>query len=157
MDGLHLACICLTQGRGEVTASDVILVDTRTILLQDFSFTGDIPGKLSVMIRNEKKYHIFSFNSVLKKKIINFHFCFPVSETFFMVGTGPRASSYGTQLSDETGSMRPLTTYRRKSVLLTLPANIDVSSIDWFSVWSQSLQTSLAQVSLIFLLSLSLS
>ena len=47
---------------------------------------------------------------------------------------------------DEEGSSRPLTKYRRQSVVLTLPAGMEVADIDWFAVWSQSLKTSLAQV-----------
>lgn len=83
-------------------------------------------------------------NTICKKEIITFEFL--LLDTYFMVGTGSKPSPYGIKIPDEEGSLAPLKTYRHKSVLLTLPPTIDVSAIDWFSVWSQSLQMSLGEV-----------
>ena len=43
-----------------------------------------------------------------------------------MVGTGPRPSGYGTQLGDETGSLRPLAAYNGRTVVLSLPPQLDL-------------------------------
>ena len=63
-----------------------------------------------------------------------------------MIGKGGKPSPFGTQVTEESGSLAPLGKYRQKSVILNLPPTTDVSEIDWFSIWSQSLQSSLAEV-----------
>ena len=55
-------------------------------------------------------------------------------DTYFMVGTGSKPSPYGTKVPDETGSLAPLKKYRRESVQLSLPANIDVRYRWWCRV-----------------------
>jgi hypothetical protein len=42
-----------------------------------------------------------------------------------MVGTGPRPSGYGSQLSDEAGSVRPLAAYQSRTIVLSLPPHLD--------------------------------
>ena len=54
------------------------------------------------------------------------NYCLTVSDTYFMVGTGPRPSGYGTQLGDETGSLRPLAAYNGRTVVLSLPPQLDL-------------------------------
>lgn len=69
-------------------------------------------------------------------------------ETFFMVGPGPSPSPYGVQLTDEEGSMASLRSYKNRTVILSLPPGIDIHSVSWLSIWSQSLQTSFADISI---------
>ena len=52
------------------------------------------------------------------------------------------------QVPDETGSLEPLGAYRNRTIMLTLPAPLDLQSVSWFSIWSQSLQSSFADISI---------
>ncbi len=52
----------------------------------------------------------------------------------------------GTAVADETGSMAPLRKYSNKTVVLSLPDGVDVTGIDWLSIWSSGLKRSLAHV-----------
>lgn len=67
-------------------------------------------------------------------------------ETFFMVGTGSRPSPYGQQIPNEGGSLESLSSYKNKTIILTLPPPVDIFSISWLSIWSQSLQSSFAEI-----------
>lgn len=69
-------------------------------------------------------------------------------DTHFTVGTGDRPSPYGTKVPDEEGRMESLKTYRNRTVILTLPPSVDLMSVSWLSIWSQSLQTNFASVSI---------
>ena len=68
--------------------------------------------------------------------------------TFFMVGSGPQPSAYGLQIPDEEGSMDSLGMYKNRTVILSLPPDLDLQSVSWLSIWSQSLQSSFADISL---------
>merc|ERR1711892_382362 len=67
-------------------------------------------------------------------------------ETFFMVGTGTRPSPYGEQIPNEGGSMKSLSSYKNKTIILSLPPPLDIFSITWLAIWSQSLQSSFAEI-----------
>ena len=69
-------------------------------------------------------------------------------DTFFMVGSGQGPSPYGVQLADEEGTMSSLGSYRNRTIILSLPPGLDLHSLSWLSIWSQSLQSSFADISL---------
>lgn len=68
--------------------------------------------------------------------------------TFFMVGSGGRPSAYGVQIADEEGSMASLGMYKNRTVILSLPPALDLHSVSWLSIWSESLQSSFADISI---------
>ena len=54
----------------------------------------------------------------------------------------------GYPIPDESGSLEPLGRYRNKTLLLTIPDNLDlgVSDLDYISIYSKGIQRSLALV-----------
>ena len=70
-----------------------------------------------------------------------------VSDTHFWVGQGPDLAS-GSPIPDESGSLEPLGRYRNKTLLLTIPDDLDlgVSNLDFISIYSKGIQRSLALV-----------
>ena len=78
------------------------------------------------------------------------HLVFPgnMPETFFMVGSGPRPGPFGVAIPDEDGSLEPLGQYKNRTVILSLPGEMELSSLSWLSLWSKSLQSSLADISI---------
>ena len=69
-------------------------------------------------------------------------------ETYFMVGSGGQPSPYGVQIADEEGSMDSLGMYKNRTVILSLPPGLDLRSLSWLSIWSQSLESSFADISI---------
>ena len=65
-----------------------------------------------------------------------------------MVGSGVKPNAYGLQIADEEGSMASLGMYKNRTVILSLPAPLDLHSVSWLSIWSQGLQTSFADISI---------
>ena len=78
------------------------------------------------------------------------HLVFPGNqpETFFMVGSGPRPGPFGVTIPDEDGSTEPLGQYKNRTVILSLPGDMELRSLSWLSLWSHSLQSSFADISI---------
>lgn len=56
-------------------------------------------------------------------------------DAYFMVGLGSKPGRHGTKVPDENGSLKVLSAYRGKNVLLRLPGDITLFDIDWFSIY----------------------
>ncbi|KAK3853682.1 hypothetical protein Pcinc_039788, partial [Petrolisthes cinctipes] len=56
-------------------------------------------------------------------------------EVYFWVGVGPQPHSKGIRLPDELGYMTPLKSYRKKHVMLQLPGDLTVFTVDWLSLY----------------------
>ena len=69
-------------------------------------------------------------------------------DTYFMVGSGPRPGPFGVKIPDEEGSMNPLGSYKNRTIILTLPDSMDLMSLSWLAIWSHSLQSSFAEISI---------
>lgn len=65
----------------------------------------------------------------------NFSYDGSAPDAFFLVGKGKRPTPDGTKIPDENGRVRKLTGYVNANVRLTLPGNLTVDDIDWFSVY----------------------
>ena len=62
-------------------------------------------------------------------------------DAFFWVGAGsdPTKNGFeGTKVADENGKTEPLRRYDAKTLVLTLPGQLTVFDIDWFSVWCRA-------------------
>ncbi|XP_018308259.1 protein Skeletor, isoforms B/C isoform X1 [Mycetomoellerius zeteki] len=56
----------------------------------------------------------------------------------FWVGAGPTPSSQGIRVPDENGKEQPLRRYDRKTIVLTLPADLTVHQLGHFGVWCEA-------------------
>ncbi|XP_069188345.1 protein Skeletor, isoforms B/C isoform X2 [Procambarus clarkii] len=89
----------LSSKTGEVKSGGVIIVDSKTIIIEDMSYDGT--GE----------------------------------EVYFWVGVGPQPHSKGIKIPDEHGYMTPLGKYKKKNVVLELPGDLTVFTIDWLSLY----------------------
>jgi hypothetical protein len=69
-------------------------------------------------------------------------------DTHFWIGTGFEPDVHGEAIPDETGSHDYLGRYTNRTIILTLPADRDVHTIDYLSLWSRGLERSLAHVNI---------
>jgi hypothetical protein len=61
-----------------------------------------------------------------------------VTDAKFWVGRGNRPSPQGIRVPDENGKEVPLRRYDRKTIVLTLPADLTVFDIGHFGVWCEA-------------------
>lgn len=64
--------------------------------------------------------------------------CDAVTDAKFWVGRGSRPSPQGVRVPDENGKEVPLRRYDRKTIVLTLPADLTVFDIGHFGVWCEA-------------------
>ena len=91
------------QGRSNgVEAAQVLVMDSKTLKLEDFSYDGRGGEDVS-----------------------------------FWVGVGPQPSSKGHQVPDDMGYLTALRRYDHEDVYLTLPGELTVFDIRWFSIFDR--------------------
>lgn len=66
-------------------------------------------------------------------------------DAFFLAGKGARPGPHGTKIPDETGTVQRLKGYATMDLRLTLPGELTVDDIDWFSVYCISYTESFIQ------------
>lgn len=71
-----------------------------------------------------------------------------VADAHFWVGKGPKPSRSGKIVPDENGASKPLRSYSRKTVVLTLPGSMTVSDVNWMSVWCRKFSADFGHVML---------
>ncbi|XP_034937243.1 protein Skeletor, isoforms B/C isoform X3 [Chelonus insularis] len=62
----------------------------------------------------------------------------------FWVGTGSAPSPQGIRVPDENGKTAPLPSYNNKTIVLTLPGDLTIFQIDYFSVYCEAFAVSFA-------------
>jgi len=70
-------------------------------------------------------------------KIDDFTFDGTVQDAIFVMGSGDAESS-GSQVADEKSTKNPLRKYSKKTVLLTIPRDVQGQPVQYFGVWSPS-------------------
>lgn len=68
-------------------------------------------------------------------KIDNFEYDGEGQEVYFWVGVGPQPHSRGDKIPDELGYLTPLGRYHRASIVLTLPGDLSVQTVNWLAVY----------------------
>ena len=76
-------------------------------------------------------YVIIPYFLMIATRVVN-------SDAFFVVGTGNRPSSKGFKVADENGKLEPLRRYDSKTLVLTLPGDLTVFDVDWFSIYCKA-------------------
>ncbi|XP_045116491.1 protein Skeletor, isoforms B/C-like isoform X1 [Portunus trituberculatus] len=56
-------------------------------------------------------------------------------EVYFWVGVGPQPHSKGTKIPDEHGYLTPLGKYDKKTIILELPGDLTVFTVDWLAIY----------------------
>lgn len=69
-------------------------------------------------------------------------------DAFFMVGNSNAPSDKGTVLPNEAGSMAKLSSYSKKTLVLTLPAGKIITNYKWFSVYCRQAKQSFGHVTI---------
>ncbi|XP_055849436.1 protein Skeletor, isoforms B/C isoform X2 [Episyrphus balteatus] len=70
--------------------------------------------------------------------IPNFSYDGEAPDAKFWVGRGPKPSPQGLRIPDENGKENPLRRYDRKTIVLTLPADLTIFDIGHFGVWCEA-------------------
>lgn len=121
-------------------SGDVYAVDSRTILLKNFKYDGEGPGKYCRIL----KICIVTVDSRTKNVYNNLS---AIQAAYFYVGTGNRVSNQGaTRLRDERGRSGVLRRYRTKDVTLSLPEGQTLRDIKWFAVWCDEFSVNFGDV-----------
>uniref|UniRef100_A0A1B0DPP8 DM13 domain-containing protein n=1 Tax=Phlebotomus papatasi TaxID=29031 RepID=A0A1B0DPP8_PHLPP len=68
----------------------------------------------------------------------NFSYDGEAPDAKFWVGRGAKPSPHGIRIPDENGKETPLRKYDRKTIVLTLPAELTVFDIGHFGVWCEA-------------------
>lgn len=114
-----------------VSSEPVVIVDAQTLLIPNFSYDGEAPGKY--FIPKNIYYHE-------KRKLKfpkNFDIFFSLDAKFW-VGAGKHPSPQGIRVPDENGKVSPLRRYDRKTIVLTLPSDLNVFQLGHFGVWCEA-------------------
>lgn len=128
------------QGAHGVSSGPIILKDSRTVLIRDFSYDGAAPGKFDPRSRcGEDVECRFLSSSELIRAV-----CY-IADAFFTVGTGT-PSTDGEKLANEKGSNQKLPRYTKQTVMLTLPQDKSWSDYDYLSVFCHRARQDFAHV-----------
>ncbi|XP_048486621.1 protein Skeletor, isoforms B/C isoform X4 [Plutella xylostella] len=80
--------------------------------------------------------------------IPNFSYDGEAPDAKFWVGRGDKPSPQGIRIPDENGKETPLRRYDRKTIVLTLPGELTVFDIGYFSVWCEAFTVNFGHVTL---------
>ncbi|KAG7297571.1 hypothetical protein JYU34_019614 [Plutella xylostella] len=80
--------------------------------------------------------------------IPNFSYDGEAPDAKFWVGRGDKPSPQGIRIPDENGKETPLRRYDRKTIVLTLPGELTVFDIGYFSVWCEAFTVNFGHVAL---------
>nr|QUP51775.1 knickkopf 3 [Locusta migratoria] len=78
----------------------------------------------------------------------NFSYDGEAPDAKFWVGRGSKPSSQGIRVPDENGREEPLRRYDRKTLVLTLPADLTVHEVGHFGVWCEAFAVDFGHVRL---------
>lgn len=120
------------EGVHGVASDNIVIVDAQTLLVPNFTYDGEAPGKRLFFFIT--CFFLFLYKFILDAK--------------FWVGHGQKPTPLGIRIPDENGRETPLIRYDKKTIVLTLPSDLTFFDIDYFGVWCEAFSVDFGHVRL---------